>query len=576
MPLYQSILNNFVLDVLSPPGSPEDIACRFVAEFQMFKLDTQYRSLDQKHSANLAAMRTTDPSVYPFTSSILEDYSVLSHADVVKDQSWLQAPVVVLYNVLRHSLNLEALKHFAKLQGLPIICWRNELCGANAAALTAAEINKLYTTHPALSSFFVPGARCYGKTNINTSIGLYNGSGMELYSLCLDPSEDKEAFFKSIRNARPADLVILNKPPFSVVVDITNADPAMYSKSDTLVPGRFVVPLFVDPKPRHESVKEYELNKRIGRTLPGVKYRSHPYDLGYSITYDKTQSKGFSKLILDLQPWPGMSLSYEKLLVGLSRVSTKSNVKILPMHPSQSLNHLFKLKPNVSMLNWLAGYNADGRWCPELARDAVQKNPIVYEKQRQAKSNCPLRQQGSQTKQKTSQPSNSKVSKPNVQLQSKLQMRNQTRKATDDSQLSTFHVVSRFPLNLAHAPRNDADKLYKAFHVPKDGHCLFNAFKFSLQIQQSVAELRQQVVSFIENDTDPMRQLATLNAHIGREQDNNQWIDVELFDPGTDNIPGELDVRFFETWVRYSDHMLGCAWAGQLMFKFQVISENYF
>jgi len=160
MPLYQSILNNFVLDVLSRPGSPEDVACRFVTEFQMFKLDKQYRSLDPKHSSNLAAMRTTDPTVYPFTSSILEDYSVLSNADVVKDQSWLLAPVVVLYNVLRHSLNLEALKHFAKRQGLPIICWRNELCGANAAALTAAEINKLYTTHPALSSFFVPGARC--------------------------------------------------------------------------------------------------------------------------------------------------------------------------------------------------------------------------------------------------------------------------------------------------------------------------------------------------------------------------------------------------------------------------------
>jgi hypothetical protein len=275
---------------------------------------------------------------------------------------------------------------------------------------------------------------------------------------------------------------------------------------------------------------------------------------------------------LDLQPWPGASLSYEKLLVGLSRVSTKNDVKILPMHQSQSLNHLFKLKPNVSMLNWLAGYNADGRWCPELARDAVQRNPC--KKQRQAKSSCPLRQQGSQTKQKTSQPSNSKVSKPNVQLQSKLQMRNQTRKATDDSQLSTFRVVSRFPLNLAHAPHNDADKLYNAFHVPKDGHCLFNAFKFSLQIQESVAvaELRRQVVSFIENDTDPMRRLAALNAHIGREQDHNRWIDVDLFDPGT----GELDVRFSETWVRYSDHMLGCAWAGKLILKFLVISDYYF
>jgi hypothetical protein len=148
------------------------------------------------------------------------------------------------------------------------------------------------------------------------------------------------------------------------------------------VPGKLVVPLFLDSKSRHEPVKEHEFNKRLGKSLPGVKYRDHGYELGFSITYDKTQSRGFKKLILDLQPWPGMSLSHEKVLVGLSSVATMNNVKILPMASSQSLKHIYSLKPNINMLTWLAGYDADGRWDPKLAQDAVQKYQLSAKKKK--------------------------------------------------------------------------------------------------------------------------------------------------------------------------------------------------
>jgi hypothetical protein len=68
-----------------------------------------------------------------------------------------------------------------------------------------------------------------------------------------------------------------------------------------------------------ESVKPWELNKRVGGKIGTVKYRTLGYDLGFSLTFEKTQSKGYQLLILDLKAYPKMSLTFEKFLVGLSR-----------------------------------------------------------------------------------------------------------------------------------------------------------------------------------------------------------------------------------------------------------------
>ncbi len=84
-----------------------------------------------------------------------------------------------------HALNLEGLKLFAKAGGFPIFSWRNLLHGTNASLLTAAETNSLFSSHMALSGFFVPGVPAYGQVNTNTGLGLYNGTKMILHSFTL-------------------------------------------------------------------------------------------------------------------------------------------------------------------------------------------------------------------------------------------------------------------------------------------------------------------------------------------------------------------------------------------------------
>ena len=62
-----------------------------------------------------------------------------------------------------------------------------------------------------------------------------------------------------------------------------------------------------------------------------------------------------------------------------------------------------------------------------------------------------------------------------------------------------------------------------------------------------------------------------MNAHINREQEHGNWLDVEIFDAGTDDNPGALDERFSEVFRRYSDHMRSIAWGGKSILFFHNI-----
>jgi hypothetical protein len=293
--MYVTVLDNTIFKKPSQPGSAEDVGARFFSSFKLFHLDTQFRSLDPIHSENLRQLRCLDPTVYPFTNTLLSHYNILDSADILQEPEWLVAPVVVLFNQLRHALNLEGLKLFAKAAHFPIISWRNALHGTNAASLTATESNLLYATHPALSGFFVPGAPSYGKMNLNTTLGLFNGARMRLYSLALNKAEDKQSLAQKLRTTQPGEVVVLEHPPFSVQVEITDAPPDTFTDKDTLVPGKYVVPLMVDSKSQHEGIKHFELLRRQGTTMTSLKFRGISYDLGFSLTYEKTQSKSFPR-----------------------------------------------------------------------------------------------------------------------------------------------------------------------------------------------------------------------------------------------------------------------------------------
>jgi hypothetical protein len=188
-------------------------------------LDTQQRSLNAKHNANIEKISTTDPAVYPFTETLLSDYPPITPADILADPLWNSAAIVVPNNQVRYDINMARTISHAKRIGKPVLFWRNPLVGQNAESLVALETETLYSTHHALTSCYVAGLTCYMKDNISTQKGLVNGAQCVTDSITLSVEEDQERIQKRmppledcLRAAKPGEMVQLALPPLSINV----------------------------------------------------------------------------------------------------------------------------------------------------------------------------------------------------------------------------------------------------------------------------------------------------------------------------------------------------------------------
>ena len=224
------------------------------------------------------------------------------------------------------------------------------------------------------------------------------------------------------------------------------------------------------------------------------------------------------------------------------------------------------------MLHWFAGFDDNGIWCPQRAAQSILKNPLS----KSAKNKSSKQQQ----KQTSAQTTSSQQS--TEQSSSKTKTSAASSNTNSGSTSGRVHVASQFRINLSHVPPGQSDKLFHAFAIPADGNCLFSSYIKALHLSTTISTLRNQVVDFISQDPDPMRRLSAMNAHIGRETEaqNPNWVDQDLFDPGTDLNPAQLDIRFSTLWCQYSDEMRANSWAGiqfvLILFILISLSHLYF
>ena len=109
---------------------------------------------------------------------------------------------------------------------------------------------------------------------------------MKQYLLVLNTLEDRISLDAKLRSAQPGELVLLQHPPFSVQVEIIDAQMDTFTGADSLVPGNYVVPIMIDTKSQYEVVKPWELLRSQGSTINHVKFRAHSCDLGFSLTFE--------------------------------------------------------------------------------------------------------------------------------------------------------------------------------------------------------------------------------------------------------------------------------------------------
>jgi hypothetical protein len=126
--------------------------------------------------------------------------------------------------------------------------------------------------------------------NLSPEKGLANGTAAILSSLTLAVSS--EHFWMEYNSAEPGKVFELEDPPLAVNVQVPaweqmKVEETLYSE----VEGTVVVPLKASGW--NECKLKTKKGTRVvrGRNKGAIKFRDHPYELGFALTYHKLRSK---------------------------------------------------------------------------------------------------------------------------------------------------------------------------------------------------------------------------------------------------------------------------------------------
>jgi len=594
-PFYETLIRHYVenkpCDPSSPGPVPNQASCPpspFSSHFsssteacgaEVFRsavrvtLATQQRSQSGQHTANINALRCTDARIRPITFTLLNCYKFLCRADLDNDPLFRETAIAVATNACRHQIILTRLIADAIARRSVILSWRNPLTGFNAGRLSELELEHLYRTHPALTSFFLPGAPCFCLDNWNPGKGLFNGTSAVHHSLILDPREDLHVLEAAIREAKPGKFVMLTYPPKYINVRLPETP---LSAADSLHPNDIIVPIPQWGGSRVEKLKAHEFPHLFPR-IKTINYRQQPllnlffpnhthvlvptaadpsvstlptpspitrssHAPSAASSWTCTSGQVLSVALLPSflpsshlsPPVTGTRLSFEMFLVGLTRVRDIEHLRFMPLQPNHTLEHLTRQAPNPRMLAFLAGYDKNGQWNPAITKQELDK----LQKERD-----------------DSRPSSKRKGK-SVNNPNKRGRQSQTSHAPDKGKRKAPSREPPLPPRSFTVP--GLDGIFKSFDTPEDGSCLFHAFKDYTKCTDSVQHMRTTLVTIIESI-----------------QDADIRVNHMLqFFPRKRLVPEQFTSRqFANLWNDYKKRMLDKEWCG--MFEACELAKFY-
>jgi len=319
-------------------------------QFQLTFFKQQMRAQgDDDHIKAVEAL--SDMSVlHPVTEGFLRSLPVLKREDIASDTTWIEAPIGVTNNDERDIINTVQVVRYARSHGKPVIRFRLPLTGAAQRIMEqhAGLIDSCYDRFESkLHGFFAEGAPATLTENLAPSKGLANGTPVRMHALTLSSESD----WDRIRNATPGQVITLSEPPLAVHVRIdrrhgpvTNAgESSQFNPEESIIPGAPVIPL----------VKRANRKLFVRLKNAEIKYESFAYDLAFAVTYYKLQGSTLPKVILDLNDHPSKQVDMASLYVGLSRVRSAGDIRVLPWRSlGETFAHLTSLTHNPAVRQW--------------------------------------------------------------------------------------------------------------------------------------------------------------------------------------------------------------------------------
>ena len=323
---------------------------------------------------------------HQITASDIQNYKRFDHSDATADAEWKFAPVLVASNRERIDIVHHKTLLFAHHHSTCVFRWQTDVARwQNKPALTN-EQHDLQDRDPSFWQQFVAGASGFLTTNLNTNLGLANGTPIVLHSLTFATDEQLQHVRSQIRSLPPGSTITLDEPPLSVNVEIpstfdTKRKPSFRRqaqlailKQHSLSKDAIIIPLPV-MKSRCKF-HSFAVNSLTG--IGKVKAKDlFPYELAFAMTVHKAQGRTIPKVVLALahRDNANIQMKYASIYVALSRVKLASDLRILthdsgPRPGDLGLKYITHLKHCVHVLDYYAGFDKQtqgGIWNPQAS-----------------------------------------------------------------------------------------------------------------------------------------------------------------------------------------------------------------
>ena len=346
----------------------------------MFSLIINERAFSDQKQANLIAALRDYNNPNPITNEIIQMLSKmeLTQEDVQLDTQWLLASIAVTGNHERANLTELMAQKFAIENNVSVIKWKLPVRESSKSLIkNENQLEIMYQNDSTMWGYFVKGGQAFLKdNNMNPTKGVANGVPVTFHSLTFAANHEKIIEIETIiSNAKTGEVIVIPCPPNFINVELINQTSENWHDDETLIPGKVIIPVDLSTKGvkvklftlNHEDVKIYP--KPFGQTeTPTIMLDDHAVESGFAITMHKIQGKTIKKFIIELnercfQPY----LTFNMLLVALSRTETLKNMRIMPISPGKNLKYLEKLKPDPLLGTWFSGFENNKTWNLEKA-----------------------------------------------------------------------------------------------------------------------------------------------------------------------------------------------------------------
>jgi hypothetical protein len=391
-----------------------------------FQLTQQHRSKDPAHTEILNKMRKSGK----VEIGDLKKCKLLKSEDVEGDGDFRFATTLVTGNEERHKINHLKAKEWASHRNTRLVRWlrKVEYSKWKGKPRSKELIKQAMATNESFYELFVPGARAFLTQNINTSIGLANGTEIKYHSISFDDPDEAKEYRKHMKSHQPGGVITLDSPPSSINVELfadfpedseaqkkKNAKMRRKWQHESLVGGgRIVIPISTSFGSYNEWEKTYvpPAHSTSPYTFAGVTMRrrscSRPLyavsivrlkdhfciEPGFCITLHKAQGRTIRRLILSVSdhPHPKLRHEWEGLYVGLSRVEYNEHIRLLLKRGDWGTAKLLLGLERCKYTEcFFKGYvqqpNQRGmRWDRLLARAAAKETNLFKEKMKKTKA----------------------------------------------------------------------------------------------------------------------------------------------------------------------------------------------